>query len=146
MTSDLTLLLQQITLNPELADALRSALFPGDQPQTAKATFEHSPCPSTDDLTLLQATFYDNGPDGERKPKEARFKITLEAWTDEADEIMLSEWNWKRSITIRDKGEFKKQIARLKKLGSISPNYFAVLSDVLSSNEWNVYFGLLGDK
>ena len=39
-------------------------------------------CPDIKDITLLQATFFNNGEKGQRNRGASQFKMTLEVWTE----------------------------------------------------------------
>jgi len=102
------------------------------------------PCPSVADITLLMATFYDNPEKGEHAA--ARFKLTIEAWTEEPSCIRLSDPDFKRTVTLRSAKETRKQIKRLIRLNSITQAYADELTNLLNQINDDVRFGLIGDK
>jgi hypothetical protein len=113
----------------------------------APAIVPQVPCPLVKDITLFQATLLDNGAKGERKKYEPRYKICVEVWTDDGDDIKLSEWQWKRNVVLIEGTVFKKRIDKLLAGGSITPAFHERLKDIWSKFDTHeTLFGILGDK
>jgi len=98
MTFDLGALIAQLNADPAAKAMLLAAL----QPEAASPAAEPAPaapapapepvaCPPIQDITLLQATLFDNGAKGIRRRYESEYKLTLEVWTKPAEDIRLSE-------------------------------------------------------
>jgi hypothetical protein len=103
-----------------------------------------SPCPKASDITLLQATFIDNG--AERKKNTSRHKMCLEMWTTPAQQISLYNPDWKRNVILIDFYAFSRRMDNWKAQGAISEAYFNDLGAVWRQSNPNHMFGLLGDK
>ena len=101
----------------------------------APAIVPQVPCPLVKEITLFQATLLDNGPKGERKKYEPRYKVCVEVWTDDGDDIKLSEWQWKRNVVLIEGTVFKKRIDKLLAGGSITPVFHERLKGVWSNFE-----------
>jgi hypothetical protein len=114
---------------------------------TAPQVVPQVPCPKISDITLAQFTLIDNGPKGVRKKYEPRYKMCTEVWTDDAADIRLSEWAWKRNVVLIEGTVFKKRIDALLKRGSITEAFHAHLADMWTKfDTLETYFGILGDK
>ncbi|ANY78113.1 hypothetical protein BB934_07605 [Microvirga ossetica] len=121
-------------------------------PAQIPAQFETDTCPAIDDITLLQATFFDNWPDGAKVKNSHRYKMTLEVWTDDAEDIRLSEWSFKRSVVLIEYWQMESRLTKLLARKSISQEYHDELMQVwknalppLNSPKL-LWFGLIGDK
>jgi hypothetical protein len=109
-------------------------------------------CPEIKEITLLQATYFNNGPKGVRRKNTSERAVCLEVWTDEAEEINITDWQWKRSIPLIEYYAFSKRFESLLARGSITQDYHDTLKEIwtrmrpnLNSNE-SIWFGLIGDK
>ncbi len=67
-------------------------------------------CPPLSDLTLLQATFFDNWRDG-KIPNTPRFGITFEGWTVPVDEIRIKKPQWKNNVLLINHNGFPRRLA-----------------------------------
>lgn len=114
-------------------------------PQT---TFSPSfaPCPSIDEITLLQATLFDNWPGGIKVKNTNRYKMCLEIWAGDADDIRLSQWDSKCSISLMDYYVFSAKFDTLLARGSISNEYHEMLKAIWIGSTNDYWFGLLGNK
>jgi len=152
MTFDFEAILAHIAANPDAAKALQAVLNPVAPPPPAPTTMPAPVLPDLNRITLVQATYFDNGPKGVRRPNTAEFAITIEAWTSPADKIKLSAWQWKRSVPLIDYTAFEKRIHDLHNKGTISSDYYAYLKSITSritpklSDKLQPMFGLIGDK
>ncbi|PSC02607.1 hypothetical protein SLNSH_23165 [Alsobacter soli] len=151
MTDNFTALLEQLKADPEKAAALIAA-FQGTQP-TKPATKTVTPCPAAKDITMVQATFFDNGEKGKRDKYMPEFMSTLEVWTDPADKIRLSKWAWKQSARLVEHVRADNDFLTLKRRGSITDGYYDELMAtwiMLKQPDLNspikVCFGLLVQK
>ena len=120
--------------------------------QIPAQSFETDTCPAIDDITLLQATFFDNWPDDVKVKHTHRYKMTLEVWTDDAEDIRLSEWSFKRSVNLIEYWQFENRLTKLLARGSISQKYHDELHEIWKgmippmNSSRIAWFGLIGDK
>lgn len=158
MTIDLTTLIAQLNAD----SAAKAAFLVALQPETALPAPAAAPapaaepvaCPPIQDITLVQATLFDNGGKGVRQRYESEYKLTLEVWTKPADEIRLSEWQWKRSPILYSPDQFINKPPTWLNLGSISQEYHDELKGTLDyfirerplNSPWEVHYAPLGDK
>jgi hypothetical protein len=161
MTFDLGALIAQLNADPAAKAMLLAAL----QPEAASPAAEPAPaalapapepvaCPPIQDITLLQATLFDNGAKGIRRRYESEYKLTLEVWTNPAEDIRLSEWQWKRSPIVYHPDRIVAKLPTWLHQGSISQEYHDELKDLLDyftckrplNSPWEVYYAPLGDK
>ncbi|HEV2559308.1 MAG TPA: hypothetical protein VGU45_11830 [Microvirga sp.] len=147
-TFDPKAFLDRIAADPAFAAQLRAILGEAAPAvaSTPSSDLPQARLPALDAITLLQATLFDNGPDGTRAKYQARYKVTLEVWTEAADAIRLSEWQWKRSVVLSDRDPFLVRVDTLKNRGAITPEYHAALLKLWSTAGPGFWFGLMGDK
>ena len=146
-------LAQALASNPSLFTTLQQLVANQQLPQ-AQATAQPLPtpsltCPAIPSITLCQATLYNNGEKGERMKYEQQFKLTLELWTKPADQIRLSEWQWKRSIVLEDYWTFVRKLDTRKGISGDYREALGVLCDYLQPRPNAPYLqmiGLIGDK
>ncbi|MCB5177590.1 hypothetical protein [Microvirga lenta] len=145
MNFDPKAFLHQVANNPNFAEQLRALLSIG-APAPATSVTPAKELMDIDTITLLQATLFDNGPDGVRAKYQPRYKVTLEIWTEPAELIRLSEWQWKRSVTLINYDNILSRIETLRNRGTINADYFDLLQTVWRTADSNQWFGLIGDK
>jgi hypothetical protein len=145
MTIDLNDILNHIAANPDAARHLQQIL------NTPKVPARFS-CPDLNSLTLLQATFFDNGPKDQRRSHTAEYAVTIEAWTTDKANIRLDKWDWKKSIPLIAYDQFEKRLSGLLSKATITKQYYDTLYTLWEgleqppdSSEQHM-FGLIGDK
>jgi hypothetical protein len=101
-------------------------------------------CPDIDTITMLQATQWDAG---SKQSYKRRYKLCLEVWTEEEQNIKLSKWQWKRYVLLYSWKDFRNLAYKGLKRGTITQDYYDWIDRVTEmSSQHSHWFGLIGDK
>jgi hypothetical protein len=134
------------------------AQIPTPQPQTTfpvPSTTDNPatrPLPAINQITLLQATFFDNWPNGVPVKHTNRFKITLEVWNDDPEDIRLSKWYAKSSVNLYEYWQFGDKLKTWLARKTIPQEFHDQMYNTWECAERpmnspdSIWFGILGNK
>jgi hypothetical protein len=133
--------------NAALIDIMREMFF--DQPDEER---EAAPFPAISDMTAVQATVFDNWPNGTRtKGRPNRFGMALEVWNCASERIDITKrgnFQFKSNIRLLNDKELIKRIADLtnpKRKLPISQNYADALGGFAGMDK-DCLVGLINSK